>query len=188
MIKINLLPTEIHAAEVRRQMSIAGGALGGLVVLCLVGFWTSLFLKGKRLEREYAQAQEELRKYQAIVDKVKELEATRNQLQARRDVIQQLLKGRLVYPKFFEDFMALLPNEIWVNSLNASSREDGKLQVSISAQSLSNYAIADWMTNLHGSRFCSDVVLGAISASEAAEGVAPTLSFSMNFRYIRTEG
>src|SRR5688500_10152501 len=113
MIKINLLPPEIHVAEVRRQLSLAGGIAGGLVVLCLMGFWVTLFVKGKRLEKDLVQAQEELRKYQAIVDKVKELEATRNQLQARRDVIQQLLKGRLIYPKFFEDFMTLLPPEIW---------------------------------------------------------------------------
>lgn len=186
MIRINLLPPEIHVAEVRRQMSIAGGALGGLVVLGLMGFWASLFVKGKQLEKDLVQANEELRKYQAIVDKVNELEATRNQLQARRDVIQQLLKGRLVYPKFFEDFMSLIPSEIWISSLNTSTQADGSLGVTVSAQSLSNYAIADWLTNLHGSPLCSKVILGSISATESSETAPAMLTFSMSFSYNRT--
>ena len=59
---------------------------------------------------------------------------------------------------------------------------------SVSAQSLSNYAIADWLTNLHGSPLCSGVVLGSISSTETADGLPPTLTFTMNFAYRRTEG
>ncbi|HRY30586.1 MAG TPA: hypothetical protein P5079_11200, partial [Elusimicrobiota bacterium] len=106
MIRINLLPPEIHVAEVRKQAAIAGGILGSLLVMSMLSYWGTRVMKVRRMEKDLALAQEELRKYQAIVDKVTQLEQTRNQLQARRDVIKQLVKGGLLYPKFFEDFMA----------------------------------------------------------------------------------
>jgi type IV pilus assembly protein PilN len=189
MIRINLLPPEIHIAEVRKQMSALGGIAGGLVVVLLLAFWGSRALKANNLEGELKKANEELAKYQAIVDKVNQLEQTRNQLKARRDVIQTLLKGRLLFPKFFEDFMRLLPDEIWISNLSSSPdpKQAGAMTVSVSAQSTSNFAIADWLTNLQASPYVSEVNLGTISADEAAEGRAPVLSFTLRFRYFRED-
>jgi Tfp pilus assembly protein PilN len=187
LIRINLLPVEIHAAEVRKQISVLGGAAGGLVVLALVGFWGTRVAKAKDLEKQLVQANEELRKYQAIVDKVTQLEQTRNQLQARRDVIRQLLRGRMVYPRFFEDFMQLLPAEVWITNLNTATDAQGGLTVDVTATSLSNFAIADWLTNLQSSPMCKNVVLGTIQTQEQAEGQAPLLAFTMRFKYHRPE-
>ena len=82
--------------------------------------------------------------------------------------------------------MALLPPEIWITSLTTSSGADN-LTVAVGAQSLSNFAIADWLTSLHKSSLISNVNLGAISASETAEGALATLTFTMNFTYQRKE-
>ncbi|MBI4395838.1 MAG: PilN domain-containing protein [Elusimicrobia bacterium] len=185
MIRINLLPAEIHVAEVRRQIRVAGIVLASLIVTAFLGFWGLRYTKAKSLEKKMAEANAELKKYQAIVDRVSQLEQTRNQLKARRDVIQQLLKGSLTYPKFFEDFMSLLPGEVWINSMSTVVNVDqGFVQVNINAQSLSNYAIADWMTSLQGSPLCRDVKLGPINAQEDDGTRAPLLTFSINFNYV----
>lgn len=185
MIRINLLPPEIHVAEVRRQFALLGGILGGIIVFSMVVFLGTRIAKASKLQKDLAQANDELRKYQAIVDQVSALEQTRNQLKARRDVIHQLLKGRLLYPKFFEDFMALLPNEIWVTSLNTIPADGGTININLNAQATSNYAIADWLSNLQKSPYCSAVDLGTISAQDTEDGRAPILTFSIKFKYMR---
>jgi len=188
VIKINLLPPEIHVAEVQKQFSILGGIAGGILAVVLLGFWGMRHMQTVKLQKELTVANAELTKYQAIVDQVNQLEATRNQLRARYDVIQQLLKGRLIYPKFFEDFMAQLPSEIWVQSMQTSGdpQQKNRLNVSVSAQSLSSNAIADWLTNLHKCAYFSGVELGTISMQENSEGIR-TLSFTLRFAYLRED-
>jgi Tfp pilus assembly protein PilN len=187
MIRINLLPREIYVQDARRQLRFIGVAVlsSVLVGLLLIYGW-QLNIK-RREEARNVELSAELRKYQAIVDQVAELEQTRNLLRARRDVIRQLLVGRLIYPKFFEDFMSLLPSEVWVASMSTSLDPQGVMTVTMSAQSLSNFAIADWLTNLQSSPLCSEVKLGAISTQEQGEGKAPVLSFGMSFKYLRKD-
>src|SRR5262245_60387504 len=118
MIKINLLPREIYVEDAKRQLhSVVLSVIGGIVITML-GIYAWKLKVRRKAEAENERLKAELRKYQAIVDQVKELETARNLLAARRDVIVKLLVGRLVYPRFFEDFMALLPSEIWVNSIS----------------------------------------------------------------------
>jgi Tfp pilus assembly protein PilN len=187
MIKINLLPREIYIEDARRQIKAIGVSAAGLVVISMLGIYAWKLNVKRKEDAKNVELNAEKRKYQAIVDQVNELEQTRNLLRARRDVIKQLLVGRLVYPKFFEDFMALLPSEIWVSSLGTSVDGGGVMSVSINAQSLSNFAIADWLTNLQSSPLCSEVKLGAISTQDTAVGKAPTLSFTITFRYLRSD-
>jgi Tfp pilus assembly protein PilN len=186
MIKINLLPREIYVEDARRQLKAVGVSAAGFVVVLMLGIYLLQLNIKRNEEAKNAELNAELRKYQAIVDQVTELEQTRNLLRARRDVIQQLLVGRLVYPKFFEDFMGLLPSEVWINSMNTIIEGDGVMTVNLNAQSLSNFAIADWLVNLESSPFCSDVKLGGITTQESSDR-APTLSFSMSFRYLRKD-
>ena len=189
MTKINLIPPEIRAATTQRQIRTLGMAAGGIVAVGLIGFWTTRYSRLKNITAELTQAQADLAKYQAIVDKVNTLEQTRNQLKARSDVIKSLMKGRLTYPKMLEDFMPLMPGDVWINSFGTApnSAQPDWMDLTLSAQSLSNFAIADWLTNLQGSPLCADVKLGAISTQESTDGKPPVLSFTMNFRYLRKE-
>ena len=69
------------------------GILAGLVVFSMLVFLSTRMARAHKLEKELAHATEELNKYQAIVDQVTQLEQTRNQLRARRDVIHQLYRS-----------------------------------------------------------------------------------------------
>ena len=185
MIRINLLPREIYIEDARRQIKSIGIAVVFFVIAVMLGIYLWQFNVQHREEARNVELNTELKKYQAIVDQVSELEQTRNLLRARRDVIQQLLIGRLIYPKFFEDFMALLPSEIWVANIGTTLDSQGVMSVTVTAQSLSNFAIADWLTNLQSSPLCSDVKLGTISSQEQGEGKATVLGFSITFRYLK---
>ncbi len=188
MIKINLLPREIYAAKAQRQIQAVLIGLGAVVVTALMGNYVLLAKKSKDLDRELVDAQAELRKYEAIDAEVKAAQNQERQLNSRLSVIKQLLRGTLTYPKFFEDFMALLPSDIWIGSLGTTTDASYGLAISVNAQSLSSFAVADWLTNLQTSPLISDVKLGAISVAEQGEGGRSALySFTMNFSYRRTD-
>ena len=186
MIRINLLPREIYAQRAQRQLVVLGMGLGGAVILIFLGYLGLIMKKEADLQKQFAEAKNEEQKYQAIANEVQQLDVKKQQLSNRYSVIQQLVTGTLVYPKFFEDFMALLPADVWIGSLSTTTDPTYGLSVAVSAQALSAFAVADWLTNLQSSPLCSDVRLGAISVSEETEGRGSTYSFSMNFVYRRT--
>ncbi len=187
MININLLPREIYAAKAKKQLTVVGIGVGGLAVVGLLGYYATLMQKESSLNRRLAEAQAEEAKYQAIANEVQQMEMAKQQQATRYGVIAQLVSGTLVYPKFFEDFMALLPADVWIGSLNTSTDASYGLAVSVNAQALSTFAIADWLTNLQSSPLCGDVKLGSISVAEEAEGRSAVFSFQMNFTFRRRD-
>jgi Tfp pilus assembly protein PilN len=187
MIRINLLPREIYVEDAKRQIKTIAVSVLSAVALLMIGIYLIQFNAKRKADAENIELNTELRKYQAIVEQVEELSRTRDLLRARRDVIRQLLVGRLIYPKFFEDFMALLPSEVWLNSVDTTLDPQGVMAVNVTATSLSNFAIADWLTNLQSSPLCSSVVLGTITSQDQGEDKQPLLSFTLTFRYLRKE-
>lgn len=185
MIKINLLPREIYAAKARRQLASLGIGAGVLIAVLMLGYYALLKKKETSLMKELDFARAEESKYQAIANEVAQLESKKQQLSTRYNVIQQLVTGTLVYPKFFEDFMALLPSDVWIGTLNTSTDASYGLSVSINAQALSTFAIADWLTNLQSSPLCGDVRMGPISVTEDGDGRS-LFTFTMNFTYRRS--
>ena len=59
----------------------------------------------------------------------------------------------------------------------------GITAVTVNAQALSSFAVADWLTNLLGSPLCNSVRLGAISVTEQNEGTSAIYGFTMTFNY-----
>jgi Tfp pilus assembly protein PilN len=186
MIKINLLPTEIRVQAVKKQLILAGYATCVFCVLCLLGFLAWRFHTLRKVGNLLEVANGRLRQYQAIVDKVDALQLTRNRLQAQRDVIQNLLVGRLIYPQFFEDFMVFLPSEVSITNITTTLDSQRMMEVALSCQSLSNFAIADWLTNLKSSSLFSQVVLGAVRSTEQPGGIS-LKNFTLNFKYLKRE-
>lgn len=185
MTRINLLPPDVKAAQARKQQIRIAVVVGGAVIMTMLGLWAMRFGKAASLSRRINTTTVELERYRPIVDKVTSLESTRNQIKTRLDVIQQLLKAGLLYPVFFETFLSLKPNGVWLTSMDTQIAGDG-LKLTISAQSSSNYAIADWIYNLENSKYFSSVELGAISASGAGSDAILTFSLSCGYAEIAT--
>lgn len=186
MIKVNLLPREIYAARAQQQIKVVGMAVGGILVAGLLAYYGSLYARSKALTKELDGARAELQKYERIDAEVKAAQQQENSLRSRYEVIQQLLKGTLTYPKFFEDFMALLPADIWVSRISTTTDPSSGLNVSADAKALSSFAIADWLTSLQNAKdLCSDVRLGAITVEEQGDGPGAIYSFTMTFNYKR---
>lgn len=180
MIKINLLPTEeLQQFSKERKKILAGlgaGTVGGLLVLIYMTQYLSL----KSLERDIAKTNAELVKVQPIVDEVARLEAAKAQVTQRRNVIQGLLSGRLLYPKLMEELMTVLPKDVWLMNLRTTEEGSG-LKLEFSAKSFNNFAIADWIMMMEGNPHFSNIDLKAITTTAIEK--ASVLDFGMSCTY-----
>ena len=71
----------------------------------------------KKLESDSASLKSELDRYQPIIAQVEALERAKGQLTQRKNIIQQLESERLRYPQFMDDFVKLLPGNLWLTNL-----------------------------------------------------------------------
>ncbi|MFH1380365.1 MAG: PilN domain-containing protein [bacterium] len=187
MIKINLIPNETVKKRSQGDLMIAGILIGGLVLFAFAGTFVYRKAKKARLKKELITAQNELKKYQDIVNQVEALKQEKTALEQRRNVIKSLLAGRLLYPKFLDQLIAGIPQGIWITNCSTNNEGQNSLGIQIQATSFSNFAIADWITTLESSKDFSNVELGSISASEQEVGKSKRkqliLVFSIKFSY-----
>jgi len=183
MIKINLLaPESIKKEEPKEIIALA---VTIMVVFCAVGIFNYLIKVRDfaSLESQINQTQNELNKYESIVSQVDALQATKAVLETKKNVINNLMAGRLTYPVFMEELLQLLPQNVWLKSMNTATNSDGTMKVDITADALDVYSIADLITALSSNSDFDKVDTGPITTSPDPK--MPTSSFTMNFIYKR---
>ena len=123
MIRINLLPAELESAPSQMSPAIPLSIAVIVPALILAPIHVTHMATHKRLQTEAASLKSELGRYQPIIAQVEALESAKVQLTQRKSVIQQLETERLRYPQFFDDFLKLLPGNLWLTNLNTSDRK-----------------------------------------------------------------
>jgi type IV pilus assembly protein PilN len=188
MIRINLLPAELEAAPTRINPAIPLSAAVFLPALLLVPIHLNQVATRKRLQTESASLKSDLERYQPIIAQVDALEAAKVQLTQKKSVIQQLESERLRYPQFLEDFVKLLPGNLWLTNLATTEQAGNNTMMGINMDvvALDNYAIADLIANLETSQIFSEVELGTISASQSPTGQTMTFHVSTNYKKAAT--
>ncbi len=180
MIRINLIPPEYTAAQDKKNQQILLGTGGSLLVFFLVIFWVLKSREASSLEGQITQAEADLAKYQSIVSQIERIEADKSQLSAKRDVIRNLNRSRLIYPVFFEDLLPIIPSDVWVTNIQITELNN-QMKVILNSNATSNFALATWLSNLQQSTHFSGVDLSAISY--ATTEIGSQLSFSITCIY-----
>ena len=177
MIKVNLVPAELLAKAKQRQMMLQGAVLGSLLALVLVvvslGHWYGKYT----LEITLAVDQAELKRLDAVVKQVEELEKAAAAVRARLNVIEDLLLGRAYYPIFMSEFARSVPGGVRVMTMGTTITTPGTLKLSITAVANSNEDIAAWVKTLEKNIKFGSIELGAVSVS----GVAYTFSMTATY-------
>ena len=169
MIKINLVPAEILAKARQKQQVVQIGVIGALAAVLIAGASMMHFFKASRLEAQLHRNEAELAKLAVIVEKVKELERTAAAVRARLKVINDLLKGRSLYPYFMSDFAATVPAGVWITNLSTSSG-GMVIKLNIGATSPTSEDIAAWIRAMEKTGKFSNIEMGGVSVAEV-EGV-----------------
>ena len=183
MIRINLLPIGVESGPTPIKPAIPL-AFAVVIPLCvLTPIHLGQIATQKRLKAETARLKSDLERYQPIIAQVEALESAKVQLTQRKSVIQQLESERLRYPQFFDDFIKLLPGNLWLTNLvTSASSNAGAMTIGMDVVALDNYAIADLIANLETSQIFSDVDLGSINTSRSAAGQTMTFHVTTNYK------
>ena len=183
MIRINLLPSDLETPPTLINPVIPVLMSVLLPVLVLMPLHLGQMATRKHLQTETTSLKSELERYQPIIAQVDALESAKVQLTQRKSVIQQLESERLYYPQFLDDFLKLLPGNLWLTNLvTAGQSSPGNMTINMDVVSLDNYAIADIIANLETSQIFADVDLGAISTAQSTTGQTMTFHVTTTYR------
>lgn len=183
MIRINLLPAELEAAPTQINPVLPISVVAIVPFIFLIPFHLSQLAAKKKAQNEITSLKSELERYQPIIAQVEALEQAKSQLTQRKGVIQQLEAERLRYPQFMDDFVKLLPGNIWLTNMSTAIQPGGTAMiVNLDVIALDNYAVADLISNLETSQIFTDVDLGAISIAQSAPGTQ-SITFHVTTTY-----
>lgn len=183
MIKVNLLASEAVKKEERQEIMILAYIVIGLIVVAGLGKYGLKFRSLKKVEKRIEHSKSELKKYQSIVNQVETLKSTKKVLETKKNVIKTLMSARLIYPTLMENLLNTIPNNVWLKTMNTKILSGNKTNVKLSAESLDNYSIADFITSLSSDKNFVDVELGQITTAAKQKDKQQTSNFQIQFNY-----
>jgi type IV pilus assembly protein PilN len=171
--RINLLPWR---EEQRKQRNIEFGIMAGTGAFIAFAIAYSLnlvvndWVAHQKARNNFLE--KEIKVLESKLETIKELEAVKEGLLARMNIIQELQGSRPQIVHTFEQLVLTLPDGIWLDSVAQSS---GKLQ--LSGQASSNARVSAYMRNLDESEWFKDPVLVSI-INKSDDSATFTLSIS----------
>lgn len=138
MIRINLLPPEIgqKRKDEKRWQWIA---LGGVIAVALVaGVFVVLQIQVSGAEREVASFNDQAAAMQLSSNQFKVFSQKQSELQARKQMAEKALAGRIDWSRLCGDIALVLPSDIYVDSLKLSepSQDDKPGQITITGKAI----------------------------------------------------
>ncbi|GAB3515056.1 PilN domain-containing protein [Pseudoxanthomonas daejeonensis] len=151
MARINLLPWRAERRK-QRQREFQGmlglAALAGVLLSFLVWFYYDRQISGQQDRNQFLQA--EIAKVQKQNEEIKELDAKKDRLLARKKVIEELQANRSQMVHLFDSLVRTIPDGVALGSIK---QEGDILTLQGSAQSnarvsayMRNLEVSGWMT------------------------------------------
>ena len=151
MARINLLPWRVERRKQRQrefQGMLGVAALGGVLLSFLVWFHFDRQIAGQHERNAFLQA--EIAKVKKQNEEIKELDAKKDRLLARKKVIEQLQANRSQMVHLFDSLVRTIPDGVTLSSIK---QEGDMLTLQGSAQSnarvsayMRNLEVSGWMT------------------------------------------
>ena len=162
MIHINLLPIKDaqRALGRRQQVSVALLSISVALLVMVIPY----VLQGRRmtqLDRDIADLNTEIERYNAQTREVHDLEKKRSELQAKLKVIDDLKQKRVGPVRMLEDLSSATPQKLWLVNFSETNG-----QATVTGMALDNQTIAAFMRALQTSPYFFDVDLVETSQSE----------------------
>ncbi|KAF1686465.1 fimbrial protein [Pseudoxanthomonas broegbernensis] len=160
MARINLLPWRAERRKQRQrefQSMLGLAALGGLLLAFLVWFHYDRQISGQHQRNRFLDDQ--IAQVKKQNEEIKELDAKKDRLLARKKVIEELQANRSQMVHLFDSLVRTIPDGV---VLTALKQEGDILTLQGSAQS--NARVSSYMRNLEGSGWMTKPDLSIIEA------------------------
>lgn len=163
MPRINLLPWREELRKKRQQDFVAALAFTVIVggAIAFAGkVHVDQLVSNQEARNEYLR--NEIRIVDGKIAEIKELQATKNRLIARMQIIEQLQKSRPQVVHLFDELVRTLPNGVYLDS---AIQQGDSIELRGAAES--NARVAAYMRNLEASEWLKNPMLGGIQSSES---------------------
>jgi type IV pilus assembly protein PilN len=176
MIRINLLPVrELKKQALLRQQLYTFGAVIGVVLIGVGTIWMIDIRAIAQVEAEKAGLQAELERLKPIVDEVNALDRREKMLNTRIETIQRLRSNQRGPVRVLDELSRNLPEQAWLEAIDENA---GVYKVA--GYALTNFAVADLLRNLQGSKEFISVDL--ISSEQAVIAAREVKKFIIQFQ------
>ncbi|MCP1676880.1 type IV pilus assembly protein PilN [Natronocella acetinitrilica] len=164
--QINLLPWREEVKKVRKNQFIAMVAVAAVIGVGVV-FGGNMYLQGMIDHQEHRNQllRTEITRLDTRIQRIQELERTRDQLEARMNVIQELQTGRPQVVHMFEELVSTLPDGVFLKTV---TQQGGNITITGVGQS--NARVSTYMERLDGSAWFTDPNLDVIEVRDR-EGI-----------------
>ena len=179
MARINLLPWRAERRK-QRQREFQGmlglAALAGVLLSFLVWFYFTQQISGQHERNSFLQA--EIAKVKLQNEEIKELDAKKDRLLARKKVIEELQANRSQMVHLFDSLVRTIPDGVTLTAL----KQEGEI-LTLQGSAQSNARVSAYMRNLESSGWMTKPDLSIIEAKQdnKAASLSGTRTLPYNF-------
>lgn len=168
MPRINLLPwRDVERKRKRQEFIVAAIAAVGLAVLTgfVLRLQYSSIIDNQNARNTYLK--EEIQKVDQQIEEINGLEAQKQSLQARIQVIEQLQRSRPEVVHLFDQLVRLLPDGVYLTEVRQNER-----RIQIKGVAESSTRVSAFMRNIDGSEWLSDPSLEIVESKGTGDAGA----------------
>jgi type IV pilus assembly protein PilN len=163
MAHINLLPWRDELRKQKQQQFAVVGAgsaiMGGLLVL-LAHMQMEGMIERQNQRNQFLQT--EITELDKKIERIKDMEKTKNALLARMDIIQQLQRSRPQSVHLMDQLVYTLPDGVYLNKITQKD-----LSLTMSGVAQSNARVSAYMRNIDSSEWMAKPKLDVIETKDA---------------------
>ena len=166
MARINLLPWRAERRKLRERefyMMLAASALAAVVIFLGATYWMSERIENQNNRNTYLDKQ--IKELDVKIEKIKDLERTRSQLLARKQIIEDLQSNRSQMVHLFDQLAKTIPSGTRLTSLKQANEI-----LTLEGVAESSTRVASYMRNMEGSPQMGRSDLAKIESKEGAVG------------------
>jgi Tfp pilus assembly protein PilN len=178
MIKINLLPEKVRAAE-KIKTSILLGAVATIAVAVVIGYlYVQQRAELQRIKSQVAEKRREMSSpaLQKIVQDVKDFVEQQKNLDEQRAIVDKFREKQVFWIRVLDALPDVVPPQVWLTGFT-QALDRGKTVLTIKAQASSPEDAAHFYTNLENYGLFKNINLEKMS-SVVANGY-PVIDFSV---------
>jgi len=178
MAKINLLPwrEDLRRQRQKNFMVALGATLVGAALLILAAnFFMNQQIDGQQSRNEYLRA--EIRTLERDIARIEELEEVRDNLIARKDVIEQLQSSRNLMVHLFNQLAQTVPEGVTLDTVRQTDQT-----LVIEGTSESETRVSDYMRSIEGAEWMSQTALDIVERMTVEERVGQPHRFEIRTR------
>ena len=162
MTTINLLPWRSKHVKVSNNLfyTIAGiSACSCLLVIMVINFYAKSLVADEKKDIKYLQRQ--IRSLEGQIKEIKGLQQKKEELLAKREVIQKLQASRPFIVKIFDNIVRTVPKGVYLTEIKRLNNE-----LTFQGVSESNSRVSLFMRNLSRLSWVTDAILSEIKTVE----------------------